>query len=229
MIVCACLLIFASTVVSEDQVAHTGVSSFQLFLTSAVAILAVATTMKLRKDPTREPPPRTLVIAAAAFILLLVLAVVSLPLAKHWVSAQYGTPSAVVPVPLSYLVNPLITAVLSARHPGRQPGSPFPTVRDPLVVRIRRCRDDPHRRVVERQQRGVVWSLGHPPRRRRRAAHRSPAGAGDLCGSGDRGASKGSLGAVLGGVRDLDHGDRGPDRRHHSRPVHGFVHPAFDH
>jgi putative membrane protein len=113
VIVCACLLIFASTVVSEDQVAHTGVSSFQLFLTSAVAILAVATTMKLRKDPTREPPPRALVIAAAAFILLLVLAVVSLPLAKHWVSAQYGTPSAVVPVPLSYLVNPLITAGLS--------------------------------------------------------------------------------------------------------------------
>lgn len=31
VIVCACLLIFASTVVSEDQVAHTGVSSFQLF------------------------------------------------------------------------------------------------------------------------------------------------------------------------------------------------------
>ena len=89
VIVCACLLIFASTVVNEDQVAHTGVSSFQLFLTSAVAILAVATTMKLRKDPTREPPPRALVIAAAAFILLLVLAVVSLPLAKHWVSAQY--------------------------------------------------------------------------------------------------------------------------------------------
>ena len=110
VIVCACLLIFASTVVSEDQVAHTGVSSFQLFLTSAVAILAIATTMKLREDPTREPPPRALVIAAAAFILLLVLAVVSLPLAKHWVSAQYGTPSAVVPVPLSYLVNPLITA-----------------------------------------------------------------------------------------------------------------------
>ena len=113
MVVCACLLIFASTVVSEDQVADTGVSLFQLFLAPAVATLAVATALKLREDPTREPPPRALVIATAAFILLLVLAAVSLPLAKHWVSVQYGVPSGVVPVPLSYLVNPLIAAGLA--------------------------------------------------------------------------------------------------------------------
>ncbi len=113
MIVCACLLVFASAVVSEDQVADTGISFFQLFLAPAVAILAVATAVKLREDPLRKPPSRALVTATAAFTLLLVIAAVSLPLAKHWVSVEYGVPSAVVPVPLSYLVNPLITAGLT--------------------------------------------------------------------------------------------------------------------
>ena len=113
MVVCACVLTFASVVVSEDQLADTGVSFFQLFLAPAVALLAVANTLKLREDPARMPSPRALFLATSAFSLLLVIAATSLPLTKHWASIQYGTPSAVVPVPLPYLVNPLITAGLT--------------------------------------------------------------------------------------------------------------------
>ena len=113
MIMCPCLLVFASAVVSEDQVADTGLSVLQLFLAPAVAVLAAVTVVKLRSDPARNRPSRALVAATTAFALLLLFAAVSIPLVPHWASMQYGVPSVVVPVPVSHLVSPLISAGLT--------------------------------------------------------------------------------------------------------------------
>ena len=106
VVVCACMLIFTSAVVTESDMGGTGINKLQLFLIPAVALLAFATGIKMRSNPARERPPRPLVVATAAFLLLLLLAALSLPLANHLAGVQYGVPSMTVPVPLPYLVSP---------------------------------------------------------------------------------------------------------------------------
>lgn len=113
VVVCACMLIFTSAVVTESDMGGTGINQLQLFLAPAVALLAFATGIKMRSNPARERPPRPLVVATAAFLLLLLIAALSLPLANHLAGVQYGVPSMTVPVPLRYLVSPLVTAGLT--------------------------------------------------------------------------------------------------------------------
>ena len=113
VVVCACMLLFTSAEVTENEVGKTGISQLQLFLVPAVAFLAFATGIRMRFDPYHGRPPRSLVMATTAFLGLLLLAALSLPLANHVASVQYDIPSATIPVPLVYLASPLASAGLT--------------------------------------------------------------------------------------------------------------------
>lgn len=113
MLVCGAFLLLTSVVVTENAVANTGFSRLQLFLVPAVTILAGITAMRAGGKARIERPSRALLVATTAFGLLLCWAAASLPLVQHWVSQSIEDPKALVPVPLAYLVSPLLTAGLT--------------------------------------------------------------------------------------------------------------------